>query len=94
MPDDQRQDRTLSATVQDLDRVTGINDLTYAITRFIDPTRSRNDPDNVAYVYLALCQTLQAQDIASIESMPSFDISYRGLQHTVSVVPLFCTDFS
>jgi hypothetical protein len=89
MPDNQRQDRTLSPTLEDLDRVTGINDLTYAITRFIDPTRSHDGPKNVAYVYLAFCQTLQAQGIASIESMPSLDISYRGLLHTVSVLPFF-----
>ena len=86
MPGDQCRDRTLSPTLEELDRVTGINDLTYAITRFIDPTRLHNTPKNVAYVYLAFCQTLQAQEIASIDSMPSFDISYRGLQHTVSVL--------
>jgi hypothetical protein len=94
MTDNQRQDRTLSPTLEDLDRVTGINDLTYAITRFIDPTRSHNGPKNIAYVYLAFCKTLQAQGIASIDSMPSFDILYRGLQHTVSALPAVSLTFS
>jgi hypothetical protein len=94
MPDNQRQDRTLSPTMEELDRVTGISDLTYAITRFIDPTRSHNGPKNVAYVYLAFCQTLQAQNLASIDSMPSFDISYRGLQHTVSALQNLPLTFS
>jgi hypothetical protein len=61
MFDDPRQDRTLSPTLEDLDRVTGITDLTYAITRFIDPTRSLNGPKNIAYVYLAFSDSASAR---------------------------------
>jgi hypothetical protein len=69
--------RTLCPFLQDLERIKGIEDLTHAITRFIDPSRLQNGPDHVAYVYLAFCQALQSQGMASIKAMPSFEISYR-----------------
>jgi hypothetical protein len=88
MPVERQQRRTLSPTLQDLERIEGIQDLMHAITRFIDPVRPQNGPNNIAYVYLAFCQSLQAQGIASIDSMPSFTISYRGQEHTVSTLQL------
>lgn len=86
MAPDHDESHTLSPQLQDLERVDGINNLTEAISRFVKPSRPQNSPMNVAYVYLAFCQSLQLEGIASFETMPSFQISYRSQTHTVSSI--------
>jgi hypothetical protein len=54
-----------------------------SIAEFIQPSVSKNRPENVGLIYLAFCQSLQSEHIARIDAMPSFDIKYRGETHTV-----------
>jgi hypothetical protein len=93
MPVDQSPSRILSPTLQDLEKIVGIDDLNTAITRFVDPSRAKNGPDNVAYIYLVVCEAFQSQGIVSVNAMPSFDITYREQTYTVSAVDKVSTIF-